>query len=491
MKLLFTPALAATLLALATQALRATPLDDCVAELKHAVEKEATMRLNGNGGGPQNGFVNPGMNPAFIDAQIDQIVSQMQNPAYGNTEGQLAQITSIYTSTEVQEATTNLLNEIKKERKEKTDAEIAEMKALMTKAGKVVEEAKKPEDLDDLIAEMGKHANNPYGGNPALQGDPELSRQLSSAFEFVKQYQNYLSHMATGQTDAARNDLQMLSNNNGGDGLMPRSKVLELENPARLLAPSGTPAPAQMTPAQNAQGIADDIKTLADIKPGLAKLQALRASGTPDLDGACQELSQMDRDYESTLAGLPADDVMHAYPPSSITLPPELRTQLQVLVLQSHFESFKGPAPAPDEKPADFIQRVIADAIARQDWELLREAVVTRNMQAQRGGMAFRPIATTGGIESIIVAEHQEEAGQFALAVQSYETALKSDDPAIPAKLIGDKLAALERDHPKEYGDGMQLTVSPPSPRFYLAAPLPASLQGSPTNGMMPAPPAP
>ena len=69
----------------------------------------------------------------------------------------------------------------------------------------------------------------------------------------------------------------------------------------------------------------------------------------------------------------------------------------------------------------------------------------------------------------------REIAGQFSLAVQSYETALKSDDPAIPAKIIGDKLAAIQRDHPKEFADGMQLIVNPPAPRY-----VPSRLPGMP-----------
>ncbi len=179
------------------------------------------------------------------------------------------------------EATTNLLNEIKKERKAKADAEIADVKALLTRAGQTITQAKKPEDLDNLVEEIGKHANN--NGNSALQGDQELSRQLSSAFEFVKQWQNYLAHLAAGQTDQARNDLQNLSNNNYGDGLLPRSKLLELESPDRLLAPSGKPAPAASAPALQAQAIVDGIKTLDDIKPALAKLEPLRQSDMAEL----------------------------------------------------------------------------------------------------------------------------------------------------------------------------------------------------------------
>jgi hypothetical protein len=461
MKLLLVPALAAILLA--SPPIHATPLDDRIAELKHAVEKEAAARANG-GNNPQ--FGNPSLNPAFIDASIDQILAQM--------DAQIAQITSLYTSTEVQEATTNLLAEIKKERKEKTDAEIAGVKALLTRAGTAITQAKKPEDLDDLIEEMSKHANNQYGGNSALQGDQELLRRLNSAYEFVKQWQNYLAHMASGQTDLARNDLQSLSNNNGGEGLLPRSKLLELEAPDKLVAQTVKPTPAMSGPAAQAQALLDGMKTLDDVKPALARLEPLRQSDMQELQNVYNQLNQIQESYEDLKAGLPVQsNINYGYNSGAISVPPAIRTQMLLFMLQARFDSYKGPPPAPGEKPADYVDRVVADATTRQDWNLLRQADAARGSLTQNLGMGYG--ANYGGVESIVSAAHQEAAGQFSLAVQSYETALKSDDPAIPAKIIGDKLAAIQRDHPKEFADGMQLIINPPAPRY-----VPGRLPGMP-----------
>jgi hypothetical protein len=469
MKLLLVPTLAAILLA--ALPIHATPLDDRIAELKHAVEKEAAARANG-GNNPQ--FGNPVMNPAFVDASIDQILAQMENPAYGNMDAQIAQITSMYTSTEVQEATTNLLNEIKKERKEKTDAEIASVKALLTRAGTAITQAKKPEDLDDLIAEMGRHANNQYGGNSALQGDQELLRRLTSANEFVKQWQNYLAHMANGQTDLARNDLQNLSNNNGGEGLLPRSKLLELEAPDKLIAQQGSkPAPAVSGPAAQAQALLDGMKTLDDIKPALPRLEQLCQGDMQALQNVNNQLNQLEANYEDLKAGLPAQSNIN-FNLGGINVPAAIRSQFLLFTLQARFDSYKGPSPAPGEKPADYIDRVIADATTRQDWNLLRLADAARANLSQNMGMGYT-VNYGGGVESIVAAAHLEAAGQFSLAVQSYETALKSDDPAIPAKIIGDRLAAIQRDHPKEFADGMQLIVNPPAPRY-----VPSRLPGMP-----------
>lgn len=488
--------LLAALIVPAMLPLRASPLDDRISELKHAIEKEASAK-NGNGPNPQGGFVNPGMNPAFINASIDQMVQQMENPQFGgNMDAQIAQITSVYTSEEVQEATTNLLNEIHKERKDRTDSEVAALKSLMTRAGQAITQAKKPEDLDALISEMGNHENSRYGGNSALQGQEQLVQQFASAFEFVKQWQNYLAHLNNGQTSEARADLQNLSQNNYGSNLIPRSKLLALQAPDKLASPGGAAPGAGSTPVAQAQAILDGIKTLDDIQPALDKLEPLRQANMGELQNVYFALAQVQQSYQNLKAGLPGQINLNAGYGNGPTVPAGVRAQLLLLGLQNRFATFKGRPPAPTEKPADFVDRVIADATSREDWELLHNAVEARQSLRQQSGTGYA-MAYANGVDGMIAGAHLEDAGQWALAVQSYETALRSADPAVPAKVIGEKLAAIQRDHPKEFADGMQLVVSPPSPRVYQRpeafnsnyppASIPASLLSPATTNAAPA----
>lgn len=465
MKFLLSSVLSLALLALGYLPAWATPLDDRVAELKHAMQKEAEAKAAAPD--PMNNPRNPALNPAFISASVDQMVAEMVNPMNGgNNDAQLAQITSMFTSDEVQEATTNLLAEIHKERKDRADAESAAMKALLQRATQQISQAKKPEDLDDLLTEMAKHQTNRYGGG-GNQGDPQLAQQFSSAFEFAKQWQNYLSHLANGQADLARNDLQNLSQNNESLGIIPRSKLLELAAPGNMPAPPVKPETnAVPTAVSQAQAILDGMKTLDDIGPAMEKLEPLRRSDMSDLQNVYTTLSQMWESYQNLKAGLPAQINTNVGYGNGPSIPGEMRSQLLLLALQNRFTSFQGKAPMPSEKPIDYVDRVIADATSREDWDLLRSAAQSRSSLAQTTGNGFG-LPYSDGIASLIAAAHQETAGQYALAVQSYETALKSDDPSVPAKVIGDKLAAIQRDHPKDFADGMQLEVSPPAPRYY------------------------
>jgi hypothetical protein len=385
----------------------------------------------------------------------------------------------------VQEATANLLAEIKKERKEKADARIAEMKALLQRAAHDIPQAKKPEDLDNLIEAMGEHSGNRYGGGYAMTEDQSLNQQFSSAFEFAKQWQNYLSHLATGQVDLAHNDLLNLSNNDAGLGLIPRSKLLAMAGQPVPVSPApGSTSPAAPTPLSQAQAILDDIKTLDDLEPARKKLEPLWHADMGDLQGSYQSLTQMEDAYRNLRAGLPASTAMNfGYPNGPLEVPAGVRAQLLNLAMQSRFETYKGPPAALDEKPADYVNRVVADAISREDWELLRRAESARQALTQNPGLTWGASATS--VDSIVAGAHLEEAGQYALAVQSYEAALKTNDPDVPAKILGDKLAAIQRNHPKEYADGLEMTESPPAPRYYqpppasFRAPLPPAITNS------------
>jgi hypothetical protein len=58
---------------------------------------------------------------------------------------------------------------------------------------------------------------------------------------------------------------------------------------------------------------------------------------------------------------------------------------------------------------------------------------------------------------------NQETAGQYAPAVVSYEQALKFPNTYLPAKFIGDRLNNIQKNHPAEYADGLQLSGLAPA----------------------------
>lgn len=60
---------------------------------------------------------------------------------------------------------------------------------------------------------------------------------------------------------------------------------------------------------------------------------------------------------------------------------------------------------------------------------------------------------------------NQERAKQYAMAVISFQGALKTGSQLLPAEIIGDHLEAIKAAHPQEFEQGMQLALNPPTPR--------------------------
>ena len=433
-----------------------SPLDDKIAALKKVLQAEPPPKVDPSRG--QSPFYG---NPALVAASLDQIFEQADNGGV-NAEAQITQILTAFPSDAVQKAGEDLIAEIRLERKERTDAGAAEIRTLLKRTSDDVAKAKKPEDLDDLLVELQKFQNDRSGGyNPENQG---LYQQVASAFEFTKLWQNYLSHLANGQGQLATQDLQNLSQNNYGVGIIPRSQILA------LLAPPAAPPDKDETPAATspAEGILKGITTLDEMEPALRKLESLRQNDG-QAQTAANNLAPLVQLYTSVKAGLPANvSPNFGNNNNGLTVSLDLQSQLLVFVLQHYFDSYQGTPPAAGERPDAFVSRVIADAVNREDWALLKKAL---NGQAYLNRNSLMGMYSSGnvsaGVDYLVAALNQEEAGQYALAVVSYQSALKVADTTIPAKLIGDKLAAIQKDHAKEYEDGMQMVLSPPVPRYY------------------------
>lgn len=147
----------------------------------------------------------------------------------------------------------------------------------------------------------------------------------------------------------------------------------------------------------------------------------------------------------------------------------------------------EGVKAQPGEGPYPFLERIAVEAIGRGDYLLAAKARDVQ--QLLRDGQRY------GGMDSTqagqyIIARNQETAGQFALAVVNYEKALASASELIPAKAIGERLAAIKLEHPDDFQLGMNNYLSPPLPANYPGDRLgPAGYRrGFPPSGPAPSP---
>jgi len=171
--------------------------------------------------------------------------------------------------------------------------------------------------------------------------------------------------------------------------------------------------------------------------------------------------------YEDLKNGLPTSvniDFMGGLTGAGVSV--KANSLLLKFILQHYFDTYKGAPPADNETPAAYATRVKNDALAGQDWTLLKKALTAHAYLYRNVAAGSAPDDESAGVDEMITGSNQNGAGQYALAVESFLTALKSGSLYVPAKFIGGQLDAIKRDHPDEYDAGVEAYLAPPSPNF-------------------------
>jgi hypothetical protein len=442
----------------------ASPLEDKVNGLKEALKAEASTAP------PPAPSVVRGdtavMNTEAQNEALDQITSgQPGSFPFNNATPVITQILMVHPSAAVQKAGRELLEEINTERKAKADAEAVEVTGVLKRLAAVIAQATKPSDLDEILIELQKYQNPGYSNPMTTEDQQRLVQEANMAFQFATGWQDYLSSMGTGNIEQARNELSNLAQNSFGVTIVPRSHLLELMNPPQpvsvmqtgTLPPPPPPAAAEPT----VDDILDQVKTLDQMEGALKQIESLKRTLSPEENVTVGTLQDYVECYHDIKAGLPAAlNLTNGF--QNLRGHVEITRQLWLMALQTLFKSSRGAlVPASDEKPLDYVNRVIASAAGLDDWELLKIALVTKENVTRSTQFGLYVSEPTIGLDSLISALNQEAAGQYSLAVTSYEAALKSPSLEIPAKMIGEKLAAIQKDHPADFQSGYQQTVAP------------------------------
>ncbi|MEO6787233.1 MAG: hypothetical protein ABI318_13965, partial [Chthoniobacteraceae bacterium] len=138
-----------------------------------------------------------------------------------------------------------------------------------------------------------------------------------------------------------------------------------------------------------------------------------------------------------------------------------------------------------DESLAVFIRRTVADAIERRDWTLLARAIDLNQRLAS--GQGPLNSTDTSALQQFLAAQNQERARQYAAAVVSYLASLKTGSQSIPAEFVGEQLATIEKEHPKEYQAGIELANNPPPVRYTVTSGPPRTVfsgSGTPSSSI-------
>ena len=439
---------------LATSSLAMTDAEKSAgAEFIAAIKEEANQNT-------KNPTAREHGDPQYMISQFQMAVTQ------GNSR-KLEQMLDNYSSSFTSEKSIQSLIKLKEAYREElelhTRVQVVELEAILKRAQEAVTQAQSPEQLDAVLEELSKRQTGDYeqGYDQSNAQLRQINMRLTYAKPYVIAWQEYLQAKKSGDVTHTVQAMQSLSRQE--TPLLPRSVLL-----ARL--------------EQERAGLGDPVKIVAGIKnleemePALIALEKIKQGGQSEysntpLADSIQRLSYLVKIYQDCQAGLPLNlENMNqssygeaVYYEGKANLG-RLKAELFKYVLPRYLGAAEGTKAKEGEDIQQFMNRMLADAKSRDDL-----AACEKIKLAQRyfSGFSQNSTADTDALRDYHAGQNLLTAGQYVLAVVSYQKALKSGYDFLPVKQIGQQLESIQRDHPKEYEQGLNESLNPRYPFDY------------------------
>lgn len=431
------------LLCLASRGLALAPeLEKAGQDLVAALQEQAKAQQeadNANDARETRQFIRT-VQQTLAQDNIRQLKNWLQGVSgYEHSETVSARVTALETALKDSEA--NRIRET-----------IATLQSLLADAANTVAKAEQPEELDKVLATLGRNnynENEDYdSGNREIRS---LVQRLNSARQFVNHWQEYLQASNSGNSAKAVQALGNVSSQE--NGLLPRSQVL-----ARIEHERGND--------DDINAIADSVRKPEDMREALRKLSVLVAASRGGSDSASlretfQTLAKMEKAYREYLAGLPVSMEVFSTTESESTVDRpalvEVRAALLLMILPRALDLPEGLVPAPGENVDAFLARAITETTREGD-----VAACLRVGNVRRLITRASSDKDMDALRAYAAGQQQLVAGQYALAVSSLQRSIKSGSDLIPAAKAGEMLDSIRKEHPEEFKHGMEEFHNPP-----------------------------
>jgi hypothetical protein len=455
---------------------------DSLATLESAVRKE-TEKAKGSGFENGNQPRNAGL---ILLTQLREAIGRNDSR---QTDAALAEIVALFESAPVRAVASKLRGELHVEQAAREKERLAKIKAVLASASVALKTARRPVDLDGTIRDLRNLPEQQESGSAEIR---EQLQKAQSARQFVLLWQDYLAADAAGNAERAQQALQSASGI--ATDLMARSQILSRSDEiSKRKGPD---------PAGQARQIAAKVKSLDDIPGALDALAALEPKpgiSAGDYHGLVEtlrlELSRISQVYREYQAGLPTSLQIRGFDaptPNEETFRTILPLKVQLLrtIVPRALEVDEKLKPNPEEPIRGYLDRIAALAFEKGDLRLLVRA---RDLRNKLDGVLLSSAAASVS-QSLLAGLNQEEAGQWAAAVVSYETALKYGADVVPARHIGERLEKMKAAHPREFEQGFQrfmtgLQPVPPNPAANAADKIVIPEAPAPVQSVSPASP--
>lgn len=392
-------------------------------------------------------------NDRYLEALYNFVYAFNRTGSYLSNNLNMIEIT--FKNAQIKETSQQLRESLIQDLKEDEIRKTENLRKVIEHADFALTKSKDPKALDEILTELdqakrsnyGLYTNN-YGVNYELT---TLHEQLLFMQGIVALWQNYLAAIQIGNDSAAFWSLNEINQKLKTESvnLKSRPEIVRqtLENDLNKI---------------NLTKIVGGIKTLDDVAPAIKKIQMLQ-----EIDRVSRydfsfldALIGIEQAYRQYLAGLPfiitppmvdrtLGDVNQVVINQNII---DLRVKLLRLTFPTYVKAPEHLQPEANESMDHYIERLIADAKSREDVNLLDRIADARLLIT--GGYE-RSNPSISGFRQFLSAKAQEQASQYELATVSYQHALISNSDMISPEKIGERLKAIEKDHPDEYKAGM------------------------------------
>ena len=326
--------------------------------------------------------------------------------------------------------------------------EAREIADALHRASDIVLKARKASELDVSLIELCRLADAPERFRSGAPERESSVKRLHDAAHFLQQWQNYLWAVEGEKFSNAIRTLTDLAQAEQGPLDVPRSEILAR---ARSLESKDK---AQVD--SYAAPILQSIHSLDDLPTALTQLRSgthppyqsrVLSNLVNGLDAVCKAYLAFKEGVATTL------------PPTywqtgdSNLIVTRLRAELLLLVLPRILGVEQTDGPKAGETVERYLMRMRATAIAHRDFELLGRTIsAAREISSSIAGPGQSLIGQD--YTSFLYwreGQNAERAKRFFEAALAYRRALSSATPAVPVEFIGERLDAIEKEHPGEF----------------------------------------
>jgi hypothetical protein len=335
------------------------------------------------------------------------------------------------------------------------------MEVRVTALGGKVLAAATVKEIDTILNELATLQTSAQSSDDG--SERKGAALVRSTLEFTRRWQEFLAARAAGNIEKARSVLAELTGYSRDYPGIPRSEILARAYGEDAATADGKKAAGTGGVLVSPEQILAKIKTLDDLDRLLPEFQASITADRSTWSATSTELLSITRTYRDLRAGNAARVNLNLTGSENREPLASLRGQLAVFALPRILAVAETDQPRADETALTYLRRMIAAARERKDWQFASRILGV--MQTAQASDLLLQSGDSSALTNFLAALNYEKAREFALAVNSFQIALKTGSELIPAADIGERLAAIKRDHAADYQAGLQLTLSPPTPR--------------------------